>query len=89
MTANNNKSYLAYLNILVDQYSNSYHHSIGKKPIDTDYSDLTEKIESNLKAPKFKVDDRVRITEVRSIIIFLVKVTLKIGPEEYLLSILC
>ena len=31
LTANNNKSNLPYLNKLVYQYSNSYHHSINKK----------------------------------------------------------
>ena len=31
MTANNSKSYLAYLNKLFDQYNNTYHHSIHKK----------------------------------------------------------
>ena len=33
MTADDSKSYLSYLNELVDQYNNSYHHSINKKPI--------------------------------------------------------
>ena len=50
MTANDSKSYLPYLNKLVDQYSNTYHHSINKRPINADYSALTENIESNLKA---------------------------------------
>ena len=31
MTANDTKSYLHYLNELVDEYKNSYPHSIGKK----------------------------------------------------------
>ena len=31
MTANDSKSYLPYLNKLVDQYSSTYHHSIGNK----------------------------------------------------------
>ena len=35
MTADDNKSYLAYLNELVDQYNNTYHHSINKKPINS------------------------------------------------------
>ena len=61
MTANDSKSYLNYLNKLIDEYSNTYHRSVGKKPIDADYSALTDKIESNCKAPKFKIDDRVRI----------------------------
>ena len=61
MTTNDSKSYLSYFNKLVDQYSNTYHHSIIKKPINADYSALTEKIETNSKAPKF--NDRVRITK--------------------------
>ena len=36
------KSYLRYLNKLVDQYNNTYHHSTVKKSIDVDYSVLTE-----------------------------------------------
>ena len=46
MTANDSKSYLPYVNKLVDQYSNTYHHSIDEKPIKTDYSVLTEKYRS-------------------------------------------
>ena len=42
MKANDSKSDLAYLNKLVDQYKNTYHHSIGKKAINADYSALTE-----------------------------------------------
>ena len=41
--------------ILRDQSNNTYHHSINKKPINADYPDLTEKTETNLKAPNFKV----------------------------------
>ena len=32
-----------YLNKLVDQYNHTYHHSVNKKPINADYSALTEK----------------------------------------------
>ena len=67
MTANDSKSYLAYLNKLVDQYNNIHHHSINKKPINADYSGLTEKIETNSRALKFKVNDRVRITKYKNI----------------------
>ena len=49
MTANDSKSYLSHLNKLVDQYNNTYHHSINKKPISADYFALTEKIETNSK----------------------------------------
>ena len=51
MTTNDSSSYLPYLNKLVDQYNNTYHHSISKKPINADYSALTE-IKTNSKAPK-------------------------------------
>ena len=67
MTANDSKSYVPYLNKLVDQYNNTYHHSINKKPINADYSALNEKIENNLKSPKFKVNDRVRTTKYKNI----------------------
>ena len=67
MTANENKSYLPYLNKLVDLNNNTYHHSVNKNPIDADYSALTEKIETNVTASKFKVNDRVRITKYKSI----------------------
>ena len=62
-TANDNKSYVPYLNRLVDQYNNTYHHSINKKPINADCYAFTKKIETNPKALKFKVNDRVRITK--------------------------
>ena len=67
MTANDSKSHLPYLNKLVNQYNNTFHHSIYKKPINADYSALTEKIEMNLKASKFKVNGRVRITKYNNI----------------------
>ena len=60
MTPYDSKSYLIYLNKLVDQYNNVYHHSINKKPINDDYSALTKKIETNPKAPKFKVNYRAK-----------------------------
>ena len=67
MTFNNRKSYLYYLNKLVDKYNNGYHHSVGKKLINADYSALTEEIETNLKVSKFKVGDRVRMTKYNNI----------------------
>ena len=67
MIAKDSKSYLSYLNKLVDQYNNTYHHSVGKKPINADYSALTGKIKTNPKAPKFKINDRVRISKYKNI----------------------
>ena len=59
MTANDSKSHLPYLNKLVDQYNNTYHHSIDKRIANADYSALTKNIDTNPKAPKFKVNDRI------------------------------
>ena len=73
MTTSDSKSYLAYLNKLVDQYNNTFPHSIKEKPVNADYSALTEKTEMNHKALKFRVNDRVRITTYNN---FLVNVTL-------------
>ena len=67
MTSNDRKSYLPCLNKLVDQYNNTYYHSVNEKPINLDYSALAEKIETNHKAPKFRVKDRVRITKYKNI----------------------
>ena len=58
---------LGYLNKIIDEYNNTYHHSIVKKLADADYSALTEEIETNPKSPKFRVGDRVRITKHRNI----------------------
>ena len=65
--ANNSKSYLSDLNNLVDEYNKTYHNSIGKKPIDADYSVLNKQIESSHKVFKFKVGDRMRITKYKNI----------------------
>ena len=66
MAANDNKSYLRYLNKLVDQCDNTYNHSV-KTFISADYSLLTEKIEANSKARN--VNDRVRITKYKNVFI--------------------
>ena len=67
MTVKDTKSCLPYLNELVDQYNDTYHHSINKKLINANHSALTKKIETNPKAPKFKVNDSVRITNYKNI----------------------
>ena len=85
MAANNSKFFLSYVNKLVDEYNNNYYHSINKNLINADCYDLTEKIETNLKAPKFKVNDRSKLLSIR---IFLVKFTLEIGQDKHLLVIL-
>ena len=57
MIANDNKSFVGYLNKLVNEYNNSFHSSSGKNPVDANYSSLTEKNESGHKASKFNVGD--------------------------------
>ena len=63
-----------------------------KKPNNADYSALTEKIETNHKTPKFKVNDRVRkyknifsksYTEDWSIEISVIDSLLKTNPWTY------
>ena len=49
MPVYSSKSYLAYLNKLVDKYNNTYHCSISKKTIGADYSSLTEKLNQVIK----------------------------------------
>ena len=41
MASDDNKSYLSYLNKLVHQYNDTYHHSIEKNNINSDYSAMT------------------------------------------------
>ena len=80
---------LACSNKLVDQYNNSYHHSVGKKAIDADYSALIKKIETNR-----KVNDIVRIAKYRNIFskgyyenssreLFIINFTLKTNPWTF------
>ena len=97
MTASNSKSYFPYLNKLVHQNNNTNHHPIKKKTIDADYSALTGKIETNPKVPKFKVNDRARITKYKNIFskgytknwsreIFIIDSVLKTNPWTYKLE---
>ena len=76
---------VSYLNKLVDQYNNTYTHSIGKKPINADHSVLTKKLIRILKPLNLK---GMIESELLSIRILLVKVILKIGKEKCLLLIL-
>ena len=60
--------------------------SINKKPINPDYSNLTEKLRRILKLLILKLMIESALLIIR---MFLVKVTLKIGQDKYLLPILC
>ena len=48
---------LSYLNKLVDQYNNTYHHSIKKNLL----------MVIIMKTPKFKVNDRDKITKYKNV----------------------
>ena len=53
VTANNSKSYLGYLNKLIEKDYNTYHRSICKIPIQVHFFNLTEEIEfGNRVTPK-------------------------------------
>ena len=80
MTANDSKSYLAYLTKLVDQYNNTFHHSINQKPINADHSALTRKKKKKKKKRSILKLLSLKLiieSELLSIRIFLVKITLK------------
>ena len=67
MTPNNSKSYLGYLNKLVDECNNSYLFCIVKHFFHAQYSFFSVDFESSYKAPKFKFGDRVMITKNKNI----------------------
>ena len=60
MTANDSKFCFLFLNKLEDEYNNTYQRSIGKKPIDANYSALTEEVKSSHKFLnlKFVIESR-------------------------------
>ena len=82
------------MNKSVDQYNNTYHYYFNKKPANAVYYALTEKIETNPKALRFKVTDWVRITKYKNIFskvytenwwreIFIIDSVLKTNPWNY------
>ena len=48
MPANDSKSHPVYFNKWVNEYNNSCHRSVSKKPFEADNSVLTNEIETNL-----------------------------------------
>ena len=88
------QSCFSCLDKLVDQCNNNYRHSVNKNPINAYYSALTEKIKTNPRVPKFKVNDRVRNTNFKNIFIkaysdnwskeiFIIDSVLKTNPGTY------
>ena len=70
MTAISKNVYFDVLNDIVDKYNNRYHKHIKMKPIDVKNDSFAEyNEESNEKDPKFKVNDHVRISKYKNILL--------------------
>ena len=98
MTAISKNVYFDVLNDTVDEYNNTYHKTIKMKPIDVKDDSFAEyNEESDVKDPKFKVGDHVRISKYKNIFakrytpnwreeIFVIKEIKNILPWTYLIS---
>ena len=68
MTSVSKNVYIDKSDDIVDKYNNTYHTTIKMKPIDVkDNTYINADKEINNKDPKFKVGDRVRISEYKNI----------------------
>ena len=68
MTSISKNVYIDKLDDIVNEYNNKYHTTIKMKPIDVkDNTYINTDKEINNKDPKFKVDDRVRISKYKNI----------------------
>ena len=68
MTGISKNIYIDVLDEIVNKYNNAVHRTIKMKPIDITPDSFAENNEdSNKKDPKFKVDDRVRISKYKKI----------------------
>ena len=85
MTAISNNVYFDVLDDIVYEYNNTVHRTIKMEPIDiTGDSCVKYNQNPNKKDPKFKVDDHVRISKYKNI---LLKDILQIGYKKFLLLI--
>ena len=68
MTSISKNVYIDKLDNVVDEYNNTYHTTIKMKPIDVkDNTYINASKEINIKDPKFKVGDHVRISKYKNI----------------------
>ena len=82
MTSLSKKVYIDKLDDIVNKYNNTYHSTIKMKPVDVKSDTYIESSkEINNKNRKFKVDDIVRISKYKNM---LVKVTVQIGQKKIL-----
>ena len=69
--ANDSKSSPGYLNKLIDEYNNTYHYSVRKKPIYADNFALPEESDQTIKFLNLKLGIESRLLCIRT---FLAKV---------------
>ena len=85
MTTNGSKSYIGYLKKLVDQYNNTYYHSINKNLLMLIILFWLKKLSRILRLLRLKLMIESNLLSIRT---FLAKVPLKNGQEKYFSSIL-
>ena len=68
MTSISKNVYIDKLDVIVNEYNNTYHRTIKMKPIDVkDNTYINIGIEVNDKDPRFKVGDHIRISKYENI----------------------
>ena len=80
MTTNDSKSYLGYLNMLVDEYNNNYHCSIDEKAIHSVIQSLLGKLRQIVNLLNLKLVIKSGLLSTK---IFLAKVTPMTGQKKY------
>ena len=68
MTSISKNVYIDKLDEILNEYSNIYHSTIQRKPLDVESSRYTDSDKNNnTENPKFKVCDHARISKYKSI----------------------
>ena len=68
MTTISKNMYIDKLDNIVNEYNNTYHRTIKMKPVDVkDNTYIDFKKEVNVKDPKFKASDNIRISKYKNI----------------------
>ena len=81
MTSVSKNTYIDKLDDIVNEYNNTYHWTIKMKPVnDKDNTYIDSRKEINDNDPKFKLDDHVRISKYKNI---LLRDTLQTGLKTF------
>ena len=81
MTSVSKNTYIDKLDDIVNEYNNTYHWTIKMKPVnDKDNTYIDSRKEINDNDPKFKVDDHLRISKYKNI---LLRDTLQTGLKTF------